>query len=240
MAGHSKWANIKHKKAATDARRGKMFTKIIRELVVAARGGASPDDNPTLRTAVDKALGANMKKDTIEKAIARGAGGGGGDDYQPVRYEGYAPGGIAVLVECMTDNHKRTVAEVRHLFTRHGGSLGTDGSVAYLFQHLGQIWFAPGADEERIMEVALEHGAEDIDSDADGALLVTTPFAAFVAVRDALRAAGLAPEHAETAQVPTQPQPLDADATERVTRLAEALDDLDDVQAVYTTLAPDA
>ena len=160
MAGHSKWANIKHRKAAQDAKRGKIFTKLIRELVVAAKeGGPAPEDNPRLRAAVDKALGSNMKRDTIDKAIARGAGAGEGDNYEEITYEGYGAGGIAVLVECLSDNRNRTVSDVRHAFTKRGGNLGTDGSVAYLFTRTGQISYAPGADEDQIMEIALEAGA---------------------------------------------------------------------------------
>src|SRR5210317_944272 len=192
MAGHSKWANIKHRKAAQDAKRGKAFTKLIRELVVSAKqGGPLPEDNPRLRAAVDKALGANMTRDTIDRAIARGAGTNEADDMEELTYEGYAPGGIAVLLEVMTDNRNRTVAEVRHAFSKRGGNLGTDGSVAYLFTRKGQLSFAPGADEEQVMEVALEAGAEDIDANDDGSVDVTTPWETMTEVRDALVAAGL-------------------------------------------------
>jgi len=180
MAGHSKWANIKHRKAAQDAKRGKVFTKLIRELVVAARaGGPQPEDNPRLRAAVDKALGANMKRDTIDKAIARGAGNAEGDNYDEVTYEGYGVGGVAVLVECMTDNRNRTVADVRHAFSKRGGNLGTDGSVAYLFNRLGQILYPPGVNEERVMEVALEAGADDVIDHNDGSVEVLTPWKSF-------------------------------------------------------------
>ena len=177
MAGHSKWANIKHRKAAQDKKRGKLYTKLIREITVAARlGGGVVEDNPRLRAAVDKALGANMPKDTIERAVSRGAGGGEGNDVEELAYEGYANGGVAILVEAMTDNRNRTVAEVRHAFNKYGGNLGTDGSVAYLFTRRGVISFAPGTDEEALMDIALEAGAEDIESDGDGAITVTTPW----------------------------------------------------------------
>ena len=187
MAGHSKWANIKHRKAAQDAKRGKMFTKLIRELVVAARqGGPLPEDNPRLRAAVDKALSANMTRDTIDRAIARGAGTNEADNMEELTYEGYAPGGIAVLIEAMTDNRNRTVAEVRHAFTKRGGNLGTDGSVAYLFSRKGQLNFAAGVDEDQLMEVALEAGAEDIEANDDGSLDVTTAWEDFAAVKATL------------------------------------------------------
>ena len=177
MAGHSKWANIKHRKAAQDKKRGKLYTKLIREITVAARlGGGMVDDNPRLRAAVDKALSANMPKDTIDRAVQRGAGGGEGNDVEELVYEGYASGGVAILVEAMTDNRNRTVAEVRHAFSKHGGNLGTDGSVAYLFNRLGVINYAPGQDEEQVMDIALEVGAEDIQSDEEGGITVTTPW----------------------------------------------------------------
>lgn len=235
MAGHSKWANIKHRKAAQDARRGKIFTKLIRELVVAARqGGPLPEDNPRLRAAMDKAFGANMTKDTIERAIARGAGNNDADNMDELTYEGYAPGGVAVLVEVMTDNRNRTVAEVRHAFTKRGGNLGTDGSVAYLFSKKGQISFAPGADEEAIMEVALEAGAEDIEANDDGSIDVTTPWEQFSAVKEALEQAGLTPEGGEVTMVAATYVPLDVDGASSVLGLVDALEDLDDVQNVYT------
>ena len=192
MAGHSKWANIKHRKAAQDAKRGKIFTKIIRELVVAAKqGGANIEDNPSLRAVVDKALGANMTRDTINRAISRGAGGGEGADMEAVTYEGYGSGGIAVLVECLTDNRNRTVAEIRHAFSKHGGNLGTDGSVAYLFSKKGQIYFEEGADEEVVMEAALDAGAADVISNDDGSIEVITEWTDFIAVKEALETAGL-------------------------------------------------
>ena len=235
MAGHSKWANIKHRKAAQDAKRGKIFTKLIRELVVAAKaGGGNPDDNPRLRAAVDKALGANMKRDTIDKAIARGAGAGEGENYEEITYEGYGASGVAVLVECMTDNRNRTVGEVRHAFTKRGGNLGTDGSVAYLFKRTGQISFAPGADEDAVMEAALEAGAEDVVSNDDGSIDVLTAWEDFLAVKDALIAIGLSPENAEITMIPSTTVPLDKPGAEKVLGLVDMLEDLDDVQNVYT------
>lgn len=235
MAGHSKWANIKHRKAAQDAKRGKVFTKLIRELVVAAKaGGPAPEDNPRLRAAIDKALGANMKKDTIEKAIARGAGTGEGDSYEEVTYEGYGVGGIAVLVECLTDNRNRTVSDVRHAFTKRGGNLGTDGSVAYLFTRTGQISFAPESDEDQIMEVALESGAEDVVSNDDGSIDVLTAWEDFTAVNDALKEAGLEAENAEVTMLASTNVTLDKDSDEKTLGLVDMLEDLDDVQNVYT------
>ncbi len=235
MAGHSKWANIKHKKARQDAKKGKVFTKIIREITVAARlGGGDPADNPRLRLAVDKALGQNMPKDTIERAIERGAGAGDESNVEELTYEGYAPGGVAVLVEAMTDNRNRTVAEVRHAFSKHGGNLGTDGSVAYLFARQGVISFAPGTDEERVMEAALETGAEDIDTEDDGSISVITPWEILGDVVAALEAAGLEPADAEVAMVPSTYVPCDGDQSESVLGLIEALEDLDDVQNVYS------
>jgi YebC/PmpR family DNA-binding regulatory protein len=235
MAGHSKWANIKHRKAAQDAKRGKVFTKLIRELVVAAKsGGPLPEDNPRLRAAVDKALGANMKRDTIDKAIARGAGNADGDNYDEVTYEGYGSGGVAVLVECMTDNRNRTVADVRHAFSKRGGNLGTDGSVAYLFTRTGQLSYAPGADEEQIMEAALEAGAEDVVTNDDGSVDVLTPWEDFLAVKDALIAAGLEPESAEVVMLPSTSVELDKSGAETLLGLVDMLEDLDDVQNVYT------
>lgn len=242
MAGHSKWANIKHRKAAQDAKRGKVFTKLIRELVVAAKqGGPNPEDNPRLRAAVDKALGANMTRDTVDRAIARGAGTNDADNMEEVTYEGYATGGIAVLVESLTDNRNRTVAEVRHAFTKRGGNLGTDGSVAYLFERKGQIAFAPGQDEEQVMDIALEAGAEDVQSHDDGSLEVITGFEDFVAVKDAMVAAGLEPDDAEVTMIAGTAVPVDRDGAEKLMGLVDALEDLDDVQNVYTNVdIPDA
>jgi YebC/PmpR family DNA-binding regulatory protein len=235
MAGHSKWANIKHRKAAQDAKRGKMFTKLIRELTVAAKqGGGEPADNPRLRTAIDKALGANMTRDTIDRAIARGAGDNDADNMEELTYEGYAAGGVAVLVEAMTDNRNRTVAEVRHAFSKRGGNLGTDGSVAYLFTRKGQLSFAPGVDEEKLMEVALESGAEDIEMNDDGSMDVITPWEEFGAVKAALESAGLEAEGGEVTMIASTLVELDADAAETVLGLVDALEDLDDVQNVYT------
>jgi YebC/PmpR family DNA-binding regulatory protein len=235
MAGHSKWANIKHRKAAQDKKRGKLYTKIIREITVAARlGGGEPDDNPRLRAAVDKALGANMPRDTIDRAVVRGAGGGEGSDVEELVYEGYGPGGVAILVEAMTDNRNRTVAEVRHAFSKFGGNLGTDGSVAYLFSRQGMINFAPGADEEQIMELALEAGAEDIDSEEDGSVSVVTPWEKLSDVVEALKSGNLEPEIAEVAMVASNVSECDADSAEKVLRLVDALEELDDVQNVYS------
>ena len=234
MAGHSKWANIKHKKAAVDAKRGKVFTKIIRELTVAAKGGPDPVDNPRLRGVMDKALAANMKKDTIEKAIARGAGLGEADNFEEVTYEGYAPGGVAVLVECMTDNRNRTVADVRHAFSKRGGNLGTDGSVAYLFERRGQITFEPGADEEAVMDAALDAGAEDVVENDDGSLDVFTPWDTFEAIRNHLVQTGLQPVHAEISMIASLQVPLDAESGAKLLGLIDMLEDLDDVQNVYS------
>lgn len=238
MAGHSKWANIRHRKAAQDAKRGKIFTKIIRELVVAAKaGGGNIEDNPRLRAVVDKALGANMKRDTIDKAIARGAGGGEGDNYDELTYEGYGPGGVAILVEVMTDNRNRTVAEVRHAFSKAGGNLGTDGSVAYLFSKQGSLLFEAGADEETLMDAALEAGAEDVQTQDDGSFEVVTSAEDYLSVKDALVAAGFEPAQSEVTMVPSTSVDLDADGAEKVLRLVDVLEDLDDVQNVYSNSA---
>lgn len=235
MAGHSKWANIKHRKAAQDAKRGKLFTKLIRELVVSAKaGGGIVEDNPRLRAAVDKALGANMTRDTIDRAIARGAGNTDTDNMEELTYEGYAPGGVAVLVEAMTDNRNRTVAEVRHAFTKRGGNLGTDGSVAYLFSRKGSIVFAVGVDEDAIMEAALEAGAEDVISHDDGSVEVLTAWEDFSDVKGALQVAGLEPEGGEVTMIPSTSVTLDADGAQTVMALVDMLEDLDDVQNVFT------
>jgi YebC/PmpR family DNA-binding regulatory protein len=234
MAGHSKWANIKHRKAAQDAKRGKIFTKLIRELTVAARtGGADQDSNPRLRDAIAKALAANMKKDTVENAIKRGSGAADGENYEEVRYEGYGPAGVAVMVECLTDNRNRTVAEVRHAFSKSGGNLGTDGSVAYLFSKIGLLTYPAGSDEDAIMEAALEAGAEDIVTNDDGSIEVTTAAEAFNAVKEAMAAAGFAPEVAEVTMQPSTNVDLQLDDAEKVMRLVDMLEDLDDVQNVY-------
>ncbi|PID41769.1 MAG: YebC/PmpR family DNA-binding transcriptional regulator [Proteobacteria bacterium] len=235
MAGHSKWANIKHRKAAQDAKRGKVFTKVIREIVVAAKaGGGVIEDNPRLRLAVDKALGVNMKKDTIDKAIQRGAGGGEGENYEELTYEGYAPNGVAILIEAMTDNRNRTVAEIRHAFSKAGGNLGTDGSVAYLFSKKGIICFAPGVDEEAVMDVALEAGAEDVVMRDDGSLEVVTLPESFTVVKEALVKAGLPVESDEITMVASTEAGLDKGGAEKVLRLIDALEDLDDVQSVFS------
>ncbi|MFP6806582.1 MAG: YebC/PmpR family DNA-binding transcriptional regulator [Pseudomonadales bacterium] len=235
MAGHSKWSNIKHRKAGQDAKRAKVFTKIIRELTVAARdGGGNLEDNPGLRTVMDKAKAAQMPKDTMERAVIRGAGGEDGAQLVALTYEGYGPGGIAVLVETMTDSRNRTVAEVRHAFSRAGGNLGTDGSVAYLFDKKGQITFAPGADEDAIMEVAIDSGAEDVESDDEGAIEVITLPEDFLSVKDALVAAGFEPADANVSMVPQTYSDLDADTAEKALRLLDQLEDLDDVTNVYT------
>lgn len=235
MAGHSKWANIKHQKARQDAKRGKAFTKLIREITVAARlGGGDPADNPRLRAARDKALGANMPKDTIERAIDRGVGGGEGSNVEELTYEGYGPGGVAILVEVMTDNRNRTVAEVRHAFSKHGGNLGTDGSVAYLFTRQGVISFAPGADEERVLEVALEAGAEDIAAEEDESISVVTPWELLSDVAAALSGAGLTPADAEVSMVAGTNVPCEDEQGRSVLKLIDALEELDDVQNVYS------
>ena len=236
MAGHSKWANIKHRKAAQDKKRGKIYTKLIREITVAARsgGGGDPSANPRLRLAVDKALGANMNKDTIDRAIKRGTGEGDDANYEEVRYEGYGPGGTAVMVDCMTDNRNRTVSEVRHAFTKSGGNLGTDGSVAFMFDRIGMLTYPAGSDEDAIMEAALEAGAEDVDTNDDGSIEVTTSFENFMEVKDAMASAGLKPEHAEVIEKPTTETVVSEEDAEKVMRLIDTLEDLDDVQDVHT------
>ncbi|MDR6231238.1 YebC/PmpR family DNA-binding regulatory protein [Pseudomonas sp. SORGH_AS199] len=235
MAGHSKWANIKHRKERQDAKKGKIFTKIIRELTVAARqGGGAPADNPRLRLAVDKALTANMTRDTIDRAIARGVGAGEGENVEELTYEGYAPSGVAIIVEAMTDNRNRTAAEVRHAFNKCGGNLGTDGSVAYLFERKGQISYAPGLDEDALMEAALEAGADDVVANDDGSIDVFTSFADFIAVNEALTAAGYKADEAEVTMIPSTSATLDLDTAQKVLKLIDMLEDLDDVQNVYS------
>lgn len=235
MAGHSKWANIKHRKAAQDAKRGKVFTKHIREITVAAReGGGDPDMNPALRIAVDKALGANMTRDTIERAIKRGTGDLEGVSYEDIRYEGYAPSGIAVLVECSTDNKNRTVAEVRHAFSKYNGNMGTEGSVAYMFDKVGVILMAEGADEEQVMDVVLDAGAEDIVTHDDGSVEITCAAADYVAVVSALKDADMAMESSEVVQRAANEIELSEADAEKVMKLVDALEDLDDVQEVFT------
>ena len=235
MAGHSKWANIKHKKAANDKKRGKLWSKLIKEVTVAAKqGGGDIESNPRLRLAVDKAKGGNMPNDTIERAIKRGAGGEEQGNWDEIRYEGYAPGGIAVIVDCLTDNRNRTASEVRHAFTKHGGNLGTDGSVAYMFQKKGVISYAPGTDEDAIMEAGLEVGAEDVVGNDDGSVDVYTTPEEFEAVRNGLVAAGHEPENAEITFEADTLSPVDKDGAEKVLRMVDFLEDLDDVQEVYT------
>jgi YebC/PmpR family DNA-binding regulatory protein len=235
MAGHSKWANIRIRKGAQDAKRGKVFTKLIREITVAARTqGGDATHNSRLRHAIDKALAANMSKDNIERAIQRGTGELEGVSYEEVRYEGYGPGGVAVMVDCTTDNRTRTVGEVRHAFTKYGGNLGQDGSVAFLFKRRGIISFAPGANEDRIMELALEAGAEDVVTNDDGTLDVLTGPDDFPRVRAAIERAGLKPEVAELGERAATSVTLAGEDAERMLKLLEVLEDLDDVQNVYT------
>ncbi|HSN72536.1 MAG TPA: YebC/PmpR family DNA-binding transcriptional regulator, partial [Steroidobacteraceae bacterium] len=238
MAGHSKWANIQHRKGAQDKRRGKMFTKLIRELTSAVKvAGSDVTANPRLRLAIDKAKAASMPRDTIERAIQRGTGGGDGADYEQVRYEGYGPGGVAVLVDCLTDNRNRTVSEVRHAFAKHGGNLGAEGSVAYLFNHAGVLLFAPGTDETALTEAALEAEAEDVVRNEDGSLEVITEPAGFEAARDALAAAGFATDEGSVTMRPSTSVELEGDAANAMGELIEALEDLDDVQHVYSNAA---
>ena len=240
MAGHSKWANIKHKKAATDAKRGKIFTRLIKEITVASRlGGSDVSANPRLRLAVDKAYSQNMPKDTIERAIKRGSGELEGVNYEEIRYEGYGINGAAVIVDCMTDNRTRTVADVRHAFSKHGGNLGTDGSVAFLFKHCGQIVFAPGTDENKVMEAAIDAGAEDVVANDDGSVEVITGPYDFVTVKDALAKAGLEPEFAEVTMKPSTEVEFAGDDAVRMQKLIDALESLDDVQEVYTSAVID-
>lgn len=234
MAGHSKWANIKHRKGAQDAKRGKLFTKLIREITTSARISPDPASNPRLRAAIDKALGNNMTRDTIDRAIKRGAGGGDGQELEQIRYEGYGPNGVAVMVECLTDNRNRTVSEVRHAFTKNGGNLGTDGSVGYLFTKIGQLTFAPGVDEDKLMDAAIEAGAEDIVKEDDGSMIVNTIPEAFGKVIDALKAQGLVPESAEVTMEASVNVSLDLAGAEQFMKMVDMLEDLDDVQEVYS------
>ena len=236
MAGHSKWANIQHRKKAQDAKRGKVFTRLIREITVAARmgGGSDPAANPRLRLAVDKALAANMPKDTIDRAAKRGAGELDGVEYEEVRYEGYGPGGTAVIVDCMTDNRNRTVAEVRHAFSKSGGNLGTSGSVAFQFSEVGVLSYPPGSDEDAIMEAALEAGADDVVGSDDESVEVLTDPAEFQTVKEAMAAADLAPEDAEVTMRASVTAPLSVDDAEKMLRLLDTLEELDDTQNVYS------
>ncbi|TSA48361.1 MAG: YebC/PmpR family DNA-binding transcriptional regulator [Nitrosomonadales bacterium] len=238
MAGHSKWANIQHRKGRQDAKRGKIFTRLIKEITVAARlGGGDPAINPRLRLAIDKAKSESMPKDNIENAIKRGSGQLDGVNYEELRYEGYGIGGAAVMVDCLTDNKTRTVADVRHAFSKNGGNLGTDGSVAFLFKHCGTLLFAPGSDEDKIMEAALEAGAEDVINDEDGSIEVITAPNDFAAVRESLEKAGLKPELAEVTMKAATETVLTGDDAVKMQKLLDALDDLDDVQDVYTSAA---
>jgi len=235
MAGHSKWANIQHRKKAQDAKRGKLFTKLIREITVAARtGGGDPACNPRLRAAIDNALSNNMTKDTVERAIKRGAGESDGDNYEEVRYEGYGPNGVAIMVDCLTDNRNRTVAEVRHAFTKLGGNLGTDGSVAYLFSQSGVLTFPPGSDEDAIMEAALEAGAEDVTANDDGSIDVLTRPDQFLDVKATMVEQGFEPAQAEVTMRPATSVDLDLEDAQTVVKLVDMLEDLDDVQRVYS------
>jgi YebC/PmpR family DNA-binding regulatory protein len=235
MAGHSKWANIQHRKNAQDAKRGKLFTKLIREITVAARsGGGDPAANPRLRAAIDAALGANMTRDTVNRAVARGTGEAGGENVEEVRYEGYGPGGAAVLVDCMTDNRNRTVSEVRHAFSKCGGNLGTDGSVAYMFSKCGVVTFAAGTSEDAVMEVALEAGADDVQTLDDASIEVITTQESYAAVVDALKAAGLEPESSEVTMRASTSSSLDLENAQKMVKLLDMLEDLDDVQQVYS------
>jgi YebC/PmpR family DNA-binding regulatory protein len=235
MAGHSKWANIKHRKAGQDAKRGKIFTKLLREITVAVKsGGPDAGTNPTLRTAIDKALGSNMRRDTIDNAIKKASGAQEGANYEEVRYEGYGPGGTAVMVECLTDNRNRTVSDVRHAFTKAGGNLGTDGSVAYLFTKTGLLSYEKGVDEDALMEAALEAGANDVVTNDDGSIDVMTSPEDYLAVKEALIAAGFEPDNAEVTMQASTHTELDAEDAEKMLRLIDRLEDLDDVQNVYS------
>jgi len=238
MAGHSRWANIKHKKAAADAKRGKVFTRAIREVTIAAKmGGGDPAFNPRLRLAIDKAKAGNVPSDNIDRAIKRGIGELEGVAYEEIRYEGYGIGGAAVVVDCLTDNRTRTVGEVRHAFAKHGGNLGTDGSVAFLFKHCGLFLFAPGTSEDAVMEAALDAGADDVVTNEDGSVEVICGPGDFQKVRDALEKAGLKPEMAEVTMRPTAENVLQGEDGQKMQRLLDALEGLDDVQDVYTTAA---
>ena len=235
MAGHSKWANIKHRKGAQDAKRGQVFTKMLREISVAAKISGDPSNNPRLRTAIDKALGANMKRDTIETAIKKATGALDGVNYEEIRYEGYGPCGTAVIVDCLSDNRNRTVAEVRHAFTKAGGNLGTDGSVAYMFKKLGILSYSAGVDEDTLMEAAMEAGADDIVTNDDGSIDVMTSAESYLAVKDALIAAGFTPDNSEvTMEADNQITITDLEDGQKVMRLIDRLEELDDVQEVYS------
>jgi len=235
MAGHSKWANIRHRKGAQDAKRGKIFSKLIREITVAAKmGGGDPAANPRLRTAIDKALGQNMTRDTVDRAVKRGSGDTEGENYEELRYEGYGAAGVAMMVDCLTDNKNRTVSEVRHAFSKRGGNLGTDGSVSYLFTKQGIISYAAGVDEDQIMEIALEAGAEDVVTNDDDSIDVITTPETFVDVKEAMVTADLEPENADITMTASTSVELDLDDAQKVMGLIDMLEDLDDVQNVYT------
>jgi YebC/PmpR family DNA-binding regulatory protein len=234
MAGHSKWANIQHRKGRQDEKRGKIWTRVIREIMVAARqGGGDPNANPRLRLAIDKAKAANMPADTIKRNIDKATGNLEGVNYEEIRYEGYGIGGAAVIVDCMTDNRVRTVAEVRHAFSKYGGNLGTEGSVAFQFKHVGQFVFAPGLSEDKVMEAALEAGAEDVQAGEDGSIEVLCAPADFEAVKEALEKAGLKPELAEVTMRAENTVALTGEDAQRMQKLLDVLEDLDDVQEVY-------
>ncbi|GAB3268879.1 YebC/PmpR family DNA-binding transcriptional regulator [Chitinimonas naiadis] len=240
MAGHSKWANIQHRKGRQDAKRGQLFTRLIKEITVAAKmGDPDPATNPRLRLAVDKALGANMPKDNIQRAIDRGAGNLEGVDYLETRYEGYGIGGAAVMVDCLTDNKTRTVADVRHAFSKYGGNMGTDGCVSFQFKHCGYLIFAPGTDEDALMEAALEAGADDVVTNDDGSIEVITPPYDFVTIKETLEKAGFKAEMGEATMRPQAETPLSGDDVIKMQKLLDALESLDDVQEVYTTALMD-
>jgi YebC/PmpR family DNA-binding regulatory protein len=235
MAGHSKWANIQHRKGRQDAKRGALFTRLIKEITVAARlGGPDAASNPRLRMAMEKASEGNMSKDTVQRAIQRGAGGLEGANYEEIRYEGYGIGGAAVIIDCMTDNRTRTVADVRHALTKHGGNLGTDGSVAFQFQHCGQLVFAPGTSEDKVMEAALEAGAEDVIANDDQSIEVICSPNDFPAVKDALEKAGLKPDAADVVMKPLSEVVLRGEDAAKMQKILDALDNVDDMQQVYT------
>lgn len=242
MAGHSKWANIQHRKGRQDEKRGKIFSRLAKEITVAAKlGGGDPAFNPRLRLAIDKAKAENMPNDNIDRAVKKGTGELEGVNYEAVRYEGYGPGGAPVIVDCLTDNKTRTVADVRHAFSKYGGNLGTDGSVAFLFKHCGQIILAPGVNEDQVMEVALEAGAEDVISNEDGSIeVVTAPYNELTSVKEALEKAGLKVEFAETVMKPLNETEVTGDDAVRFRKMLDMLDNLDDVQEVYTAaILPD-
>jgi len=235
MAGHSKWANIKHKKAATDAKRGKIWTRLIKEITVAARmGGGDANTNPRLRLAIEKAADANMPKDNVNRAVQRGSGGLEGVNYEEIRYEGYGIGGAAIIVDCMTDNRVRTVAEVRHAFSKFGGNMGTEGSVSFMFKHVGQFLFAPGVEEDKLMEAALEAGADDVLADDEGGFEVLCDPNAFAGVKEALEKAGFKADSAEVIMKPDVETAFTGEDAQKMQKLLDALENLDDVQEVYT------